>query len=224
MINFSFQIQHSSLQCPQLQETRFVGVIWVGSSQCRVWEHIRRPSGHKATLAVIYKVQCGRQGLWLWAQALPGGIVKSSKAWSRACISDPDPSAQGAPLCIVHSLYLTALLIRVLTSLHSSAQCWGNYVRPEAGVGWAQSGSLCLREHTWCQQPEWARTSWDPAHRAQLWYFWLGACCTAGFIVLFIISKDFLWRFIKYWTRGLLSIWCHKNTNKAEERLGWFDY
>lgn len=55
-----------------------------------------------------------------------------------------------------------------------------------------------------------------PARHAQWQCFWLWACCSVGSLVLFIIGEDFLRRFIKYWARGLLSIWCHRNTNKEK--------
>lgn len=61
-----------------------------------------------------------------------------------------------------------------------------------------------------------------PAHQAPLQHFWLWACCPASSIVLFIISEDFLRRFIKSWTRGLLSIWCHRiQTKQRISRLIW---
>lgn len=75
------------------------------------------------------------------------------------------------------------------------------------GIGRLRS-SLFTCEHINANSPSVSRSCLNPRHQAQLPYFWLWACNTAGSIVLFIISKDILRKSIKYWARSLLSIWC----------------
>lgn len=150
-------------------------------------------------------------------------MVNGSRAWGRAWISVPYLSDQITQVqhSLPHLIPLPCHMHVFISWRHcSSAQCKRvNSQRPETAMGLADSK---LPAHPQIRSLRVSAFLFVPAHQDPVQHFWLWACCPAGSIVLFIIGEDFLRRFIKYWTRGLLSIWCHRIQSKQRiSRLIW---
>lgn len=197
----------------------------MGSSQCNIWEHISRPQSDPEAAQT-----CDLQGAEWKAETgalspdIPqGNLGKWQQSLELSLNLNSLSSDHITPLCGIPSLpdpfTWPRSFIWVSAALPSTKEAtisgltlvWDHQIQKSH----AHLQNSSLRVSIFLL---------DLAHQAQLHYLWLWACCTAGSVVPFIIGEYFLRRFINYWTRGLLSIWCHKNTNKAKEFLGRFDY
>lgn len=192
-----------------------MGVIWVGSSQCNIREHISTPSGLKAVQA------CDLQGA-VWK------VGTAALSWTQSLEQSLDLPPDQTSLCLWAASPLSSWPCPFICqlSLCSSPSCWGgNHLRPETAMRLADAVTPCSPV-----------THLNMFNTSSLGVsMFLSKPCSPSPIAVFSVMNLLHWSLhctLHYWRRFSKKInieleVCYQlgaTRIQSREFLGWFDY